>query len=164
MKIYIFGTSGSGKTTLARKIAVKLGIAHFDLDEIFWSFEKGKKNEAKRFAKILELTSEKEWIIEGMYKGKCLDKAIFESNYVFILNPPKFTIYWRIIIRTIFWIIGIQSYERKSSFKLLLKLFKTANHFEKKRLPQFVKQVEELNKKVCFVQNEKELLKQIQKF
>jgi transcriptional regulator with AAA-type ATPase domain len=40
MKVLVYGNSGSGKSTYARALAAQHGLAHLDLDSIFW--EAGK--------------------------------------------------------------------------------------------------------------------------
>ena len=161
MKIYIFGSTGSGKTTIAKKISAQLHISHFDLDEIFWNFEKGKKNNLKRKKEVLKIISRKSWIIEGMYKDKWLKGIISSSDVIFILRPLKIITYLRIFKRTILRILRIEKYERKSDFRLLFNLLETAKNFEQERLPEFLSQVRTLKKKVVFIKNKKQLLQKL---
>ncbi|MEA1909795.1 MAG: shikimate kinase [Patescibacteria group bacterium] len=161
MRIYIFGSAGSGKTTVAKKISQKLNIPNFDLDEIFWNFEYGKKNETKRKEEVNRIISKKDWIIEGMYRDEWLKDILSSSDYIFILKPSKILLYWRIIKRTLLRIFQIEKYKRKSDINLLSNLLDTAKKFDKERLPEFLSQVNSLNKKTIFVENEQQILQNL---
>jgi len=158
MKIYIFGSTGSGKTTIAKIINQKLHIPHFDIDQIFWKFEKGKRDNVQRERKILEILPENDWILEGMYRDEWLKDILLSANYIFILNPPKIILYWRIIKRTLSRMVEIENYERESTFKMLFSLLKTAKEFNKTRLPEFLAKIEKFSKKPIFIKDSKQIL------
>jgi len=79
-KILIVGDAGRGKSTLAKNLSKKLGIKHFELDDIFWlkkySIRRTNEEHIKLVMNLLD--KESSWIIEGSTRhmvALCFDSA-----------------------------------------------------------------------------------------
>lgn len=90
MKIHITGNAGSGKTTLANKLSHELGLDVFGLDVIVW--QEGWKKSSPEFkaAKIDDLISLENWIIEGVS-----DQVRDVADIVIFLDVNRAISYWR---------------------------------------------------------------------
>lgn len=69
-KILIFGNAAAGKSTLAKKIAVKQGIAHLDLDTLAWLATAPPQRKCLLDSAIeIETFTQRHanWVIEGCY-------------------------------------------------------------------------------------------------
>jgi adenylate kinase family enzyme len=89
MKVVVFGNSGSGKSTYARALAMRKGLAHFDLDSIVW--EPGKiavqrPSEAVATSLRSSIDSQAAWVIEGCY-GELVRAASAHCTLMVFLNP-----------------------------------------------------------------------------
>jgi adenylate kinase family enzyme len=70
-RIHIIGGPGSGKTYAARRLSHRLGTPAYDLDDLFWdsaALNYGvRASDAERDIKLMSITGEDTWIIEGVY-------------------------------------------------------------------------------------------------
>ena len=87
MKILIIGSPGSGKSVLTKKIAQRLNLPAFHLDDYYW-----KKNWARpapeEWLSILDtLLYPDEWIIDGNYYDS-LERRLKKANLVLYLDFP----------------------------------------------------------------------------
>ena len=157
MKIFIFGPSGAGKSTVARRISKKLGVEHFDLDEIFWKFEKGELNLEKRNETVGQILSHEKWLVEGMYSDPWVKEVIKSSDKIFAFVPGKFLNYWRILRRTMPRILKIKKHVRPSNFALITYLFKIVKNFHIEKLPGFLDMAKDAKKEVFIVKSGNEI-------
>jgi adenylate kinase family enzyme len=79
-KILIVGDAGRGKSTLAKNLSQKLGIKHFELDDLFWLKKYSVKRTDDEQNKLVMdlLDKEYSWIIEGSTRhmvALCFDFA-----------------------------------------------------------------------------------------
>ncbi len=79
IKIHITGNAGAGKSTFARKLGNKLGYPVYGLDNIVWQSGWKKTPYEIKNAKIKELITKPEWIIEGVSQSvrNAADVVIF---------------------------------------------------------------------------------------
>ncbi|HCK29310.1 hypothetical protein [Acinetobacter ursingii] len=91
--INIVGTSASGKTTFARQLGQKLGLAHIEMDDLFWQDDWQETPDEEFFPKLqsqMDLTIGG-WVLDGNYsrthelKLKYIDTIIW-LDYSFSLN------------------------------------------------------------------------------
>lgn len=68
-KILIIGICGAGKSTLANELNRKIGIPVIHLDQHFWKPGWVESEKRKWSEKVLELTSQSKWIMEGNYSS-----------------------------------------------------------------------------------------------
>lgn len=97
-KILVIGTSGSGKTTLAKKLSKKLGIPHFQLDELQFMDHWEIKSDETFFDEISKAVSNKAWIIDGNY-GRTHHLTWTEADTVIWIDLP-------------FWLTIYQNFSR----------------------------------------------------
>jgi adenylate kinase family enzyme len=149
VKIFIFGPPGSGKTTLAKRLSKMLSVKHFELDELFFDFEKGTQAFIEKREQVIEeILSNNKWIIEGMYLDSWLEKIIQKSDHIFLLNPPKTLSYFRLSKRTIKRMIKLEKHERKSDFEVLFYLLNHIRTFKNKK-NEFINRIS-LERKTVF--------------
>lgn len=105
-RIHIVGCSGSGKTTLARAVASRMGLAHIELDEVFWDrdwtfrdLDQARVDLAGRLA-----ASPEGWVADGNWSSRldgALDPATGGSDLLVWLDHPRALVMTRIIRRTV---------------------------------------------------------------
>ncbi len=91
--INVVGTSASGKTTFSRQLAQKLGMAHIEMDDLFWRDDWQETPDAEFFPKLqsqMDIATGG-WVLDGNYsrthelKLKYIDTIIW-LDYSFSLN------------------------------------------------------------------------------
>ena len=151
MKIRIIGGSGSGKSFLAEKLSQKLGIAHYDLDDILWdnaAAQYGTKNAPERRDTLLRGVLEKdEWIIEGAYYSWC--KESFEAaDRIYYLRTPLRICNARVLRRFVRRKLGAERGKRET-VKSLFLLLKWMEKYENESVPEIEKLLEKYGSKVA---------------
>lgn len=89
MRVLIMGNSGSGKSWLARDLAHQHGLAHLDLDAIY--FEPGKVAVQRPMDLVLAdlhgfIKQHAAWVIEGCY-GDVIEAALPWCSELVFMNP-----------------------------------------------------------------------------
>lgn len=98
-RIYVLGRSGSGKTTFAKILSEKLGIKHYELDDLFFESKFDKKRDAEKRDKLFQkLCNRNKWIIEGGYTS-WIEDGIKSSDVIILLEVPFHKVAYRIIRR-----------------------------------------------------------------
>lgn len=90
MKIHITGNAGAGKTTIATQLGHELGLKVFGLDKVVWQPGRIKSAPDIRAAKIEDLLSQDEWIIEGVS-----DRVRDAADIIVFLDVKRATAYLR---------------------------------------------------------------------
>ncbi len=99
-RIMVIGCGGSGKTSLACEIGQILGIDVIHLDLLFWKpgWVETEKSKWKQIVK--EVSSRKQWIIDGNYGGT-IDVRLLVADTVIFLDVSRFLCLWRVMKRRI---------------------------------------------------------------
>jgi adenylate kinase family enzyme len=101
-RIHIIGGPGSGKTYAARHLSDLLGFPRYDLDDWFWDNAAQsygvRASDTERDAKLISITAEDRWIIEGVYY-RWLRPSFERTDIIFVLRPSVFVRDWRILKR-----------------------------------------------------------------
>ncbi len=97
-KIFIVGSPGAGKTTLAKKLSQKLGIPHFDLDDIRFPKKNIKRSDEEAQPYVKRLVVKPSWIIEGVYIS-WIEKYLKDADQIIFLDTPYTTALFRVILR-----------------------------------------------------------------
>lgn len=157
-RIYIIGNVGSGKTTLSKKLSKKLGVGHFEVDNIAHkNTEMGRirQSDEEQIKEFKRINEEKSWIIEGTFRPSC--KYLLENaDLIIFLDPPVSVRKYRIVKRFIKQQIGLEKSNYKSDLKMLRAMFRWTNDFEKTR-NEFEKMISNYESKLKIVKNRKGL-------
>jgi len=94
------GTSGSGKTTLASRIAQQLGIAHVELDSLYWGPGWTPVPRPLFLERVAEALSGEAWTTDGNYSA-VRDIVWMRADTILWLDYALPVVMWRVIWRTI---------------------------------------------------------------
>jgi adenylate kinase family enzyme len=146
-KIAIIGCAGSGKTYLTLKLAEKLQLPIYHLDQFAWkpNWERIDFEELKKIHH--DLCKKDAWIIEGIY-FKLLHERVQAADIVIFLDMPRFVCLWNVIKRS--WLnLGkvIKGnpqgcVQRIFSFKFL-EFLRWIWNFDRKHRPNILKTLQE---------------------
>ena len=98
-RVAVVGTSCSGKTTLARNLALCLGCAHFELDQLNFLSDWRVRPLPELRHMVQAVADTDRWIIDGNY-GKLRDIVWARASHVVWLNLPFGVVFWRALRRT----------------------------------------------------------------
>lgn len=131
MKILIVGIVASGKTTLARKLSKLLGIKHYEIDSIVHDdVNKVKRSEKEQRKIINKIDKEETWIMEGTLRGHLFYLCDMADKVIY-LDLPLYVRRWRIFVRFIKQLAGIEKCNYTVNLKMLKNMYKWTNDFEK---------------------------------
>jgi len=102
-RLRVVGNSGAGKTTYARALAARLGLAHAELDEIFWDANWTWRDEAEARARLAEFLAgpgAAGWVIDGNWNTK-VQGLLDEVDTIVWLDYSRWVIMPRVIGRTL---------------------------------------------------------------
>lgn len=116
-KIFIIGSPGAGKTTLAKRLSKKLGLPHYDLDEIRFPRPNQKRSDKEALPFVDKLVQKPSWIIEGVYIA-WLEKYLNEADQIIFLDTPYHVAFFRVILR--FFINTLQGHLRHGFISTLV--------------------------------------------
>jgi adenylate kinase family enzyme len=100
-KIAIIGCAGSGKTYLTCKLAEKLHLPVYHLDQYHWKENWQRVDEQVFTDTHRALCEQDRWIIEGIY-FRHLPERIEHCDAVIFLDMPRSVCLWHVIKRSIF--------------------------------------------------------------
>ena len=100
-RVSVIGTSGSGKTTFARRLAARLGVAHIELDALFWLPDWQEPDEAEFRAKVgAAVDGPGGWIVDGNY-SRLMPDILARADAVVWLDMPMRTCLIRVTRRAV---------------------------------------------------------------
>lgn len=102
-RLRVVGNAGAGKTTFAIALASRLGLAHLELDEVFWdaNWTLRDPDEARTLlADFLGGAGRDGWVIDGNWNRK-LDGTLDNADRIVWLDYPRRVILPRVLRRTI---------------------------------------------------------------
>ena len=101
-RIHIIGGPGSGKSYIAAGLARRLGVAHHDLDDLFWDCTNScygvRADALERDERLMSIVSDDGWVIEGVYY-QWLAPSFDAADFIVVLTPSVWVRHWRIIRR-----------------------------------------------------------------
>ena len=149
MKIHIVGGPGSGKTFLAEKLSRKLGIPHYDLDDIQWANETGygkKRDIAERDALLEQILQRDDWIMEGVYYAWC-GRCFEDADRIYLMTVPRPVYRFRILRRFLRRKLGLEAGKRET-LQSLFALLSWADKYQRVSLVEIRKLLEAYPEKV----------------
>ena len=101
-RIAVYGPTGSGKTSLAAEVARRLGLAHVELDAIFWLPDWEEKPVVEFRADVAATLAGHTggWVCDGNY-SRVRDIVLAEADMVVWLHLPLRVSFWRLLKRTV---------------------------------------------------------------
>ncbi|EMR06172.1 hypothetical protein C772_01817 [Bhargavaea cecembensis DSE10] len=140
-KIQIIGAVGSGKTTMARGLAEKLGIPHYEIDNVAWERRPG--GDVRRSPEALDkllasIVSGEAWITEGTHPHDWVRPCFREAELIVFLDPPYRVRTMRIIRRFARQKIGIDAAHYRPTWTIFRKMFKWNHTFERRDKPELL--------------------------
>ena len=97
----ITSASGNGGTVVARKLAVRIDVPFYELDELFWR-PGWTETPAEEFRALMEpIVATDAWVIDGSYQSKIGDLVLRNADLVVWLDLPMHVWFPRLVLRTI---------------------------------------------------------------
>ncbi|QHT62604.1 DNA topology modulation protein FlaR [Paenibacillus lycopersici] len=142
IRIHIIGGSGSGKSYCAALLGEKLGIAHYDLDDIHWdprSDEYGvKAPEAERDRRLLDIVGRDAWIVEGVYRSWA-EPSFAASDRIIVLMTPLHVQEERIWKRYEERVSGAVPGKKRETYEGIVNLLAWNRDYNETKLPHLLR-------------------------
>ena len=162
-RIHIIGGPGSGKSYIAHQLSQRFGIPAYDLDELFWDRAApryGVRAETvERDARLLAITQEKQWIIEGVYYG-WLRPSFERADRIFVLRVNVLLRDWRVVKRHVSRKFGTRPTKRENLLDLY-DLLQWNHRFDTGHLQQALEFMQEFEEKIVACRSTDALLDQV---
>jgi uridine kinase len=101
-KIVVFGSPGSGKTYFCKKMASRLGIECFHLDDIFWQENWNRLDTEVFRSKVNNILDGECWIIDGNFvRYISIDLRAQRADTVIFIDAPVVLCLYRAIKRAL---------------------------------------------------------------
>lgn len=98
-KICVIGNACSGKTTLARQLHASTQLPLFHVDSIQFLPQLKLKNPDDTRKELLEISNQKQWIIDGFGPLNIIEDRFQKSDLVIFIKLPLRVVYWWMIKR-----------------------------------------------------------------
>jgi len=104
-RVVVVGNSGSGKTTVARRLAMRLGVPHVELDAIYHQPGWTPLPAAEFTRRVADAVAGDGWVVDGNYSP--VRAVVWErATTVVWMDPPRHVVMRRLILRTLFRAAG----------------------------------------------------------
>ena len=95
-RIMVLGCCGAGKSTLSKKLAARLDIPLFHLDQYYWK-PNWVESEKVAWGKVVQgLATKETWLIDGNYSGT-IDIRLQRADTVIYLDYPTIVCMCRVL-------------------------------------------------------------------
>jgi adenylate kinase family enzyme len=107
VKLRVVGVSGAGKSRLARDAAARLGVAHLELDAVFWDARWSYRNLEQARALVRDFAAQhpQGWVVEGNWTSRLeglLDPGTPGGADTWVwLDHARATVMRRVVLRTL---------------------------------------------------------------
>jgi adenylate kinase family enzyme len=99
-RIIVYGVTGSGKSFAAERIAARLGLPAFYVDELTWLPGWVQVEDARQREIFGEIAAGDAWVLDSAY-GKWLDVVLTRADLVVGLDYPRWFSLQRLVRRTV---------------------------------------------------------------
>lgn len=161
-RVHIIGSVGSGKTTLAKETATRLGVPHYELDNVMWERQPDgdrRRTEAERRETMNTIIQTGAWVIEGVHNDDWMADSFHQADLIILLDTPYSIRTYRIIKRFMLQKLGIEKSNYKPTAKIFMNMFKWNRDFENEGKPRFMKRWGIYQHKVRVIKDSKEMNK-----
>ena len=152
-KIHIIGPVGSGKTTLARKLANRLDIPTYELDNLVWKRREGgsdrRRDVEERNALYSEIVKKDKWITEGVHRW--VGEGLREADFIILLDVPYKVRLAQILSRYNKQKQRLEEANYVPSMKMLQAMFKWNDDYEIRERDLILAMLEPFKEKVCTI-------------
>jgi len=98
-RVIVVGTTGAGKSTLAAELAARLGVAHVELDALYWDANWTEAPFEAFRERVAAATRGDEWVADGNYRAS--RDIVWERAEVLVwLDYGFLTCLFRLLRRT----------------------------------------------------------------
>ncbi|SCL13941.1 AAA domain-containing protein [Micromonospora nigra] len=98
-RILVYGVYGAGKSTLAERLAERLELPWYPVDDLLWQPGWVEVPVALQRSRIEEICRRDRWILDGAYHG-WRDVPLARADLVVGLDYPRWLSFWRLLRRT----------------------------------------------------------------
>lgn len=98
-RMLVICSTGSGKTTLARKLAMRLGLEHIELDALYWEADWTPAPQDLFRERVERASCVQQWVSDGNYRV-VRDILWPRAQAVIWLDYPLATVLWRLAKRS----------------------------------------------------------------
>ena len=125
-RVHIFGGAGSGKTTLAQRYAMQHQLAHYELDEIYYSNapNRVRRDRAEREGLLSDIVATDRWVLDGIFWQPWVKPALERADKIIVLAVPESTRHLRVIKRHLRLLKGASPSDWRTFFPTLFELLK----------------------------------------
>ncbi|MFI7591625.1 adenylate kinase [Micromonospora sp. NPDC049359] len=99
-RILVYGVYGAGKSTLAARLAQRLDVPWYPVDDLLWLPGWVEVPVAQQRSRIEEICRRDAWILDGAYHG-WRDVPLARADLVVALDYPRWRSFGRLLRRTL---------------------------------------------------------------
>ncbi|WP_433119490.1 adenylate kinase [Micromonospora sp. CA-246542] len=99
-RILVYGVYGAGKSTLAARLAQRLGVPWYPVDDLLWLPGWVEVPVAEQRRRIEKICRRDAWILDGAYHG-WRDVPLARADLVVALDYPRWRSFGRLLRRTL---------------------------------------------------------------
>ncbi|HEY0698289.1 MAG TPA: AAA family ATPase [Micromonospora sp.] len=99
-RILVYGVYGAGKSTLAQRLAERLGLPWYPVDDLLWEPGWVEVPVALQRSRIEAICRRDRWILDGAYHG-WRDVPLARADLVVGLDYPRWLSFSRLLRRTV---------------------------------------------------------------
>ncbi|MEU0549047.1 adenylate kinase [Micromonospora sp. NPDC005979] len=99
-RILVYGVYGAGKSTLAARLAQRLGVPWYPVDDLLWLPGWVEVPVAEQRRRIEKICCRDAWILDGAYHG-WRDVPLARADLVVALDYPRWRSFGRLLRRTL---------------------------------------------------------------
>ncbi|WP_435208967.1 adenylate kinase [Micromonospora sp. bgisy143] len=99
-RILVYGVYGAGKSTLAARLAQRLGVPWYPVDDLLWLPGWVEVPVAQQRSRIEQICRRDAWILDGAYHG-WRDVPLARADLVVALDYPRWLSFGRLLRRTL---------------------------------------------------------------
>lgn len=122
MRYLVVGTSGAGKSTFAQELAALTASSYIELDALYWGPDWQALPTERFRQRVAEATQAERWVADGNYSD-VRDILWPQASHVLWLNYSRFTVFSRLLWRTLRHSITRQRLSHGNRESLAMALF-----------------------------------------